>query len=66
MDESETRRIIEEAMAEPLKGAVDNQSFENRPIAELIKARDYLESGRCRRRRGFGIRFAKLSAGGAA
>ena len=59
------KNTVKEAMTQPRKGTVDGQSFEGHSLPDLIAADKYVRAQEAAKKRGSGLRFAKLQAGGA-
>ena len=57
---------IQENAAGPKKVAGDSVSVEQHDLADQIAADKYLESKRASRRKGLGVKMAKISPGGTA
>lgn len=56
---------VRQAMAQPKKGTVDGQSFEQHSLSEIIAADRYIKGQEAAKRRNCGLRFNKFKAGGA-
>ena len=57
---------IRENAAGPKKASGDSVSVEQHDLADQIAADKYLESKRASRRKGLGVKMAKISPGGTA
>jgi len=57
---------IRESAAGPKKASGDSVSVEQHDLADQIAADKYLESKRASRRKGLGVKMAKISPGGTA
>ncbi len=65
MPETDLSETIKQNATAPAKASGDAGSVEMRPISETIEAERYLAARNAVRKKGFGIRKAKVEFGGA-
>lgn len=62
----DTEQQLRDLMLQPKKVEVDDKRVEQHDLDDVIALDKYLEGKKAMEKRGFGLRFAKLKAGGAA
>lgn len=65
MSTEDTSKQLENAMLQPKKVVIDDKTVEQHSLDEVIAMDRYVQSKKALRKRTLGIRFGKMSAGGA-
>lgn len=60
----DTTQQLHELMLQPKKVEVDDKTVEQHSLDDVVALDKYLEAKKAVAKRGFGLRFAKLEAGG--